>query len=696
MSIRIESIDIKSLGPLQDFQHQLKDVNLVYGKNETGKTHLVEFLIRSLFKQTRYPGMRKLTGVGRVTVSGLADSPVYFSPSDQKKLEDFISGDGKVLPLNISRLLVVRGGELSLVDNHVDGIDRGILEEYLSNSGVINQVKNNIQKAIQNATITEGMVDGRKQGKIKDLYECKEELALIDLLMKRVNREYSTGTRASIESERKKLQEEFEQQEQARRHYAYEVKTKIIALEEKLNSLPEDLLHKTDIALHDYKKDSSNLGRLRKELEEERNACRELPWLQAAQQEYQRLIGERTSTVRSWQIILFVMLMVAAVVLVFLQQDIPAVILLAAASAMGIFSWYTSKIAAAHSMHNTEIEKIAADFKERFDQPLKNVAKLQAVLKEQEKAEITAENLERQVYDLENKIERLADSINDNLYQLTGDRTSTGEWEMILHDLVQGRKNIEKEHQALSNQLAGLQVDSRDYHIEPAPVAFDENRHRALQRQIEDLSEKLHNEEENLNSLRQSLAENTRQDISTSWEKLIETLQEKREEKVKEYKAISAEVIGGVLLTQTLDELFREEEKSIRQGLHSPNMSRFLEGMTTHYDRIEYENGAIRIADPYAEYAFSDLSTATQEQVLLALRLGFAARCFHDQSLFLVLDDAFQHSDWTRRGYLVDEVLHLAQKGWQIIYLTMDDHLRELFHKKASTYSGESFLEICL
>ena len=145
-----------------------------------------------------------------------------------------------------------------------------------------------------------------------------------------------------------------------------------------------------------------------------------------------------------------------------------------------------------------------------------------------------------------------------------------------------------------------------------------------------------------------------------------------------------------------MDELFREEEKSIRQRLHSPNMSRFLEGMTTHYDRIEYENGAIRIGDPYAEYAFSDLSTATQEQVLLALRLGFAARCFHDQSLFLVLDDAFQHSDWTRRGYLVDEVLDLAHEGWQIIYLTMDDHLRELFHKKASTYSGESFLEICL
>jgi uncharacterized protein YhaN len=50
--------------------------------------------------------------------------------------------------------------------------------------------------------------------------------------------------------------------------------------------------------------------------------------------------------------------------------------------------------------------------------------------------------------------------------------------------------------------------------------------------------------------------------------------------------------------------------------------------------------------------------------------------------LFLVLDDAFQHADWERRERLMDEVIRLGKKGWQILYLTMDDHIRDLFHDR--------------
>ena len=65
--------------------------------------------------------------------------------------------------------------------------------------------------------------------------------------------------------------------------------------------------------------------------------------------------------------------------------------------------------------------------------------------------------------------------------------------------------------------------------------------------------------------------------------------------------------------------------------------------------------------------------------MLLALRMGFASRLAGGQPLFLLLDDAFQHSDWQRRERLVDHVVELAKAGWQITYLTMDDHVRTLF-----------------
>jgi uncharacterized protein YhaN len=69
--------------------------------------------------------------------------------------------------------------------------------------------------------------------------------------------------------------------------------------------------------------------------------------------------------------------------------------------------------------------------------------------------------------------------------------------------------------------------------------------------------------------------------------------------------------------------------------------------------------------------------------VLLALRMGFASRLAGGRPLFMLLDDAFQHSDWGRRERLVAHVLNMVRAGWQVTYLTMDDHLRDLFDASA-------------
>ena len=51
MNPRIERIKVKRGGPLEkDFEIQPGDLNLVYGLNETGKTYLLESLVRLLFK----------------------------------------------------------------------------------------------------------------------------------------------------------------------------------------------------------------------------------------------------------------------------------------------------------------------------------------------------------------------------------------------------------------------------------------------------------------------------------------------------------------------------------------------------------------------------------------------------------------------------------------------------------------------
>jgi len=75
-------------------------------------------------------------------------------------------------------------------------------------------------------------------------------------------------------------------------------------------------------------------------------------------------------------------------------------------------------------------------------------------------------------------------------------------------------------------------------------------------------------------------------------------------------------------------------------------------------------------------------------QAFLALRMGFSSIIMKGQPAFLILDDAFQHSDWPRRENLVDQILGLVINGWQIFYFTMDDHIRDLFLKGGENLGG--------
>ncbi|MDP3259714.1 MAG: hypothetical protein Q8M34_03895, partial [Thermodesulfovibrionales bacterium] len=73
------------------------------------------------------------------------------------------------------------------------------------------------------------------------------------------------------------------------------------------------------------------------------------------------------------------------------------------------------------------------------------------------------------------------------------------------------------------------------------------------------------------------------------------------------------------------------------------------------------------------------LSTGEKERVMLALRIGFSSKLLKQDSLFLILDDAFQHTDWESRKTVVKQLADITKKGWQIIYLTMDNHIKGLF-----------------
>ena len=75
MPIAMKEINVQTLGPLSDFQAKLGPFNLIYGPNEHGKTFLVEFILKSLFKSAGSWKLRDLSAPGKATPMAPRSSP---------------------------------------------------------------------------------------------------------------------------------------------------------------------------------------------------------------------------------------------------------------------------------------------------------------------------------------------------------------------------------------------------------------------------------------------------------------------------------------------------------------------------------------------------------------------------------------------------------------------------------------------
>ena len=119
-----------------------------------------------------------------------------------------------------------------------------------------------------------------------------------------------------------------------------------------------------------------------------------------------------------------------------------------------------------------------------------------------------------------------------------------------------------------------------------------------------------------------------------------------------------------------------------------------LTEITDNYRNLSLDGEKLIISDDYRDFCFKDLSTGIKEQIMLALRIGFSSRILKQDTMFLILDDAFQHSDWERRKILVKKLAGIAKTGWQVIYLSMDDHIRQLFEREGTGFDKDDYRSI--
>lgn len=144
---------------------------------------------------------------------------------------------------------------------------------------------------------------------------------------------------------------------------------------------------------------------------------------------------------------------------------------------------------------------------------------------------------------------------------------------------------------------------------------------------------------------------------------------------------LAGEIFGS--MDRALEQ--RLEEALSREGDFS--VSSVLRRVTGHYVGVARDGEeTLTVRDAGGrEYPLGELSRGARDQVYLALRVGLAEAALEAGEAagegFLLLDDAFLTADWERRERMVEAASDLAERGWQVVYLTCDTHLRELFEE---------------
>ncbi len=690
MSVAIREINVQHLGPLSRQTFELGKFNLIYGLNENGKTFLVEFLIRSLFRNAKQWRLRSETGIGKVRVAGLEDGRcVDFSPLDKNKLDDYWEKSNVGLPPDFSKLLVVKGAEVDIA-NVDGGIDKTVLKQLLSGKQILDLVQDKISKTIQEATFDNGLITGARRGEISARTELAEKLTQLDRLFQKIDRHYSGGRRKSLHLQKHAIDKDIEQLSLAKKYLAFQ-------LSEEIGDLRQDLLKLNVQTLRDIRQNLILLKRqemevaAKKEQQEQAHARSEYyEWLKEAQSIYQRLLErnlEKPKPIFIWLAGFFAVAAGALPFLYFRPLVIAATLFVAVLFVVLYVRSFRKRLE--QSLENKELENLRYVYKEKFSHELTGLADISSQLKKLEEDYNSANLLKKQLNDEEKQIAEQKSAIAEQIKAVNGAGVAPEHWEKTLNDIELHSQELKSKIREKELRLATLGVDASDYEPTSPGTAYSKQQLDRCIEQRDRIEEELQTEEQELATLKQLICQETTDDISSSWENLIQRLQEKRDAVLQDYKKSTSEIVGKLAVLHALNELRKDEDRKMLEMLRENAFHQPLLQVTNRYRSLSFEGDHIIVSDAHNRFYLRDLSTGAQEQILLALRIGISTTLMKKEHLFLILDDAFQYSDWQRRKLLVDTIAQLAQSGWQIIYFTMDDQIKKLFNEKSKLFGAD-------
>jgi hypothetical protein len=706
VGIQIQRVELSGCGPLTGFQEELGPFTLVYARNERGKTTLVENLLAALFRDRRdglYPALRKgLVGSARVMVAGLSPGIEVFTTAGRRRLEDLLGGKTAAtgLPPALLQLLVVKGAESEIVRQR-GGVTLGFLKSLLSSKRVYARVEKNLPGELGYTRLEDGvLVADRRTGAFKSFEETRDRLRSLEEAAGEFYATLSETERSSLERRRRLLVQQRERLHAARRHTAYTLSCRIAALEEEVDRVPEGRISELAEGVRER-------ARLQEELrqgEEEGRRARSLEekarWLEGARERYERCLARTVNRPQRVGLLLAAAFLLAALAAYFAAPVLllPALALSAAGFTLALLATFLFPGGQTPEAARVELQRLREEFSRRFGAPLGSAAEF-SVQKSALDRELGA--VQTLLQELERKRLRLRElgaTVRQALLAVDRKDAPEESWPALVQELRRSGAEQERHLERTRERLRGLGVEESDFLALDPGLEYSREREEQLANELRQLEEQLQLQSQQSESIRGRLSEHIGWEAARagSLETVAGALEGRRQEYLCSMRESLATMIAGHVVAGALSELQREEDRAIEEALNRRGAAELLHRLTGRYDRLQILGEELYVGNDREAFPLAELSTGAREQVLLALRLGLARMLSGREGLFLVLDDAFQYSDWQRRDSLVEQAVEVVRAGWQVIYLTMDDDLRDRIRRAAAALPEGSFRLITL
>lgn len=683
--MKIEEISINDYGPIKNFTCTLENFECIFGLNESGKTAIVEALSYVLFKRSS-AGLR-YGKPENINIKIEEAGEVHPLPAEKMQIE--------LPPADIAHLLYVRASESSIYGPNKEERFWDGLKTMFSNVGEGMTFTKLDSKIFE----TVGLQPKEANWKKDNQYRIQIEKQRLEDLEKYINKigeiEKKELELSHLIDKHDSLKKDLKTIEDYKNYKIYKEASSLYSnyIQEKTR-LQEFERYKYDYLTKWKELEIKKISRMEteKQLKEIRGEIAELERDVMDLKRKEGIIeteGFKTNVAKTHEeakeppIIYPALTLSTATIILILSffttiPKIPAFVIFVISLAWLIFFLYKRSITRKNLVEKNKWLKKA----KKLFPDISNLAELADKIEAMEKMEIEKVTLLNEKKKIKKRLskEETVERIEKDISDL---RNKTGLAECAdLKEKLNEKSKIETELNKLHGKIHGMLSEKNDMKwekiIKDKKTAPPEKEPDLIEEN--ELRKKFKTTQEKVNDLKQEIKvfkeiQQTKFNIVDNRSAFIEynSLQKRLENYELEKKAA---LVARDILSKMSSEL-DDYIQFIIKGNES--LSEYFKLVTERYDEVEVKNKNFTVKQKDGKkYKIGHLSSGTRDQLLLCFRMA-ALKRIYPQGGFLILDDAFIFADWHRRKKLVTLLKKFIEGGNQVIYLTSDDHTRDLF-----------------